>query len=189
MIPFEPRRPSRILRPELRHLAFAVAALAALCAPGVSQAGGGSLGTLGPAAPSASFSDTVFGAFTDTWTFDVTSASALAASLTNVQISLGGADFGGIVDFSATLAGTLLGSTTSVLESNGIAITTQVLADATSGAPGSYTLTVSGSGVTGGSASYGGNLVATPVSEPQTLALFLAGLAAMGFIGHRRAGS
>jgi hypothetical protein len=47
-------------------------------------------------------------------------------------------------------------------------------------------LKVSGSGVTGGSASYGGNLVAAPIPEPETYAMMLAGLGVIGFLASRR---
>ena len=39
----------------------------------------------------------------------------------------------------------------------------------------------SGTAVSGTSASYGGNLVATLVPEPETYAMLLAGLGALGF--------
>ncbi len=159
-----------------------IAAAVALC-PLVSMAGGGSLGT---PSPSASFSNTVNGAFTDNWTFDLGSASIVAASLTNVEISFYGKS-GGILGFSASLNGTPLLLNTSSVTVPPVTVNTQVLAGVASMGPGAmFKLTVSGTGITGTSASYGGNLVATPVPEPETWALMLAGVGAVGFLARRR---
>lgn len=136
--------------------------------------------------PSASFANTVTGAFTDTWTFNLGSTSAVAASLTNVEVTFGSWSSGGILDFRAWLNGVeIFGSTTQAFNPP-ITVKTQVLAGGSTLPAGMYSLTVSGTGVTGGSASYGGNIVAMPVPEPETYAMMLAGLVAVGFLARRR---
>jgi hypothetical protein len=51
---------------------------------------------------------------------------------------------------------------------------------------GAHSLVISGTGISGASASYGGNLVATPVPEPGTFMMMIAGIAAMGAVVRRR---
>lgn len=142
---------------------------------------------LDPLAPSASFANTVTGAFTDSWTFNLPTLSAVAASVTNVEVSFGSFTAGGIMGFEAWLNGTqLFGPTSIVGPVSGVTVKTQVLAGGTVLPAGMYSLMVKGSGITGASASYGGNIVATPVPEPETYAMMLAGLAAVGFLARRR---
>jgi hypothetical protein len=160
---------------------IASAALAGLLAFGSANAT-----DLGSIPPSASFSATHSGAFEDVWTFDLGTASIVAASLTNVEVSFFGSSTGGILDFAATLNGTPLLLSSSTSFDDPVSVKVQVLAGSGSFAPGIYELKVSGSGVTGGSASYGGNLVAAPVPEPETYAMMLAGLGAIGFMAARR---
>lgn len=57
----------------------------------------------------------------------------------------------------------------------GLSFTSSVL-------PGSYQLRIGGTGVGG----YGGSLNVTPVPEPETYAMLLAGLGLMGFTARRR---
>lgn len=135
--------------------------------------------------PSASFANTVSGAFSDTWTFSLGSTSAVAASLTNVEVTFGGMSIGGIQGFEAWLNGIQLFGPTSTT-TGAVIVKTQVLAGGTTLPAGLYSLTVSGTGVTGSSASYGGNIVAVPVPEPETYAMMLAGLVAVGFLARRR---
>lgn len=142
------------------------------------------LGPLTPS-PSASFANTVMGTFTDDWTFNLGSPSIVAASLTNVEVSFGGPSFGGIHGFSAWLNGVALFGSTSTTTISGITVKTQVKSGGASIPAGVYHLLVSGTTV-GGQASYGGNLVATPVPEPETYAMLLAGLGAVGFLARRR---
>jgi len=142
---------------------------------------------LDPLSPSASFSNTVTGAFMDTWTFNLGTLSAVAASVTNVEVSFGSFTAGGISGFEAWLNGTqLFGPTSMVGPISGVTVKTQVLAGGTALPAGMYSLMVKGTGITGMNASYGGNIVATPVPEPETYAMMLAGLAALGFLARRR---
>lgn len=167
-------------------LESSIRSIALAAALAVSSAGATAF-TLGPIdSTSASFSNTVTGAFTDVWTFSLSSAHYVAASLTNVEITFGGMSMGGILGFAASLNGIpLIGPTSSVV-SPPITVTTKVLAGAGGFAPGTYSLTVSGTGITGSSASYGGNIVATPVPEPGTYAMLMAGLGVVGLLVMRR---
>lgn len=151
-------------------------------------AAGGSFadGVLGPLAPSASFSNTVTGPFTDIWTFDLGTPSVVAASITNVEVSFNSVSVGGIQGFSAWLNGVQLFGPTSSVSQNGVTVTTQVVAGGTTLPAGIYQLKVSGTGISGANASYGGNIVATPVPEPGSHAMLLAGLGVLGFIAARR---
>lgn len=162
-----------------------VVAAAALALASVSSFAGG--GPLPPIAPSASFSNTVNGAFTDIWTFNLGTASAVAASITNVEVTFGSFSAGGIQGFQAWLNGVqLFGPTSVVGPTAGVTVTTQVLAGGSVLPPGVYQLKVTGTGISGSSASYGGNIVATPVPEPETYAMLMAGLGVVGFVARRR---
>jgi hypothetical protein len=141
---------------------------------------------LGTPSPSATFANTVTGAFSDTWTFNLGTASAVAASLTNVQVSFGSMVVGGIQGFTAYLNGIELFGPTSTVNTGGITVTTKVLAGGTTLPAGMYELVISGTGITGASASYGGNIVASAVPESETYAMMLGGLAAIGFMMRRR---
>lgn len=138
----------------------AVAAQAAVLAPG------GDFGTLGP--ESELFGGLlVGGAFSDGFYFTLTDTSTVSGSV---------AEFFGDLSFSAVSldgAGALLSPTTT-----GYSFSFANLA------AGEYQLTVTGSAV--GFSSYAGSLLAQPVSEPQSLAMLLAGLGVMGAVAARR---
>jgi hypothetical protein len=160
-----------------------LALAAALTVSGFAHAAGGNLGNI---PPSASFAATHTGAFMDVWTFNLATPSIVAASVTNVEITFGSTMVGGILGFSATLNGVPLNLSSSSVFNPPVSVTTQILSGSGVLGAGMYQLVVSGTGVTGGSASYGGNIVATPVPEPETYALMMAGLAAVGFVAARR---
>lgn len=162
---------------------FAAAALA-LAATGVAQAAGGNLG---PVPPTASFSSTVAGAFTDTWQFSLTEQSTVTAGVFNVSFSVLGNSSGAITGFEAWLDGIqLLGSSSSQLLAGGLTLTTQTQATVATLNPGVHTVMVKGTGVTGGAATYTGYVQAVPVPEPETYAMLGAGLGVIGFVAARR---
>ena len=145
---------------------------------------------LPPLDPSASFDNTVSGLFTDTFQFSLTGLSIVAVSITNNEINSGSSSFGGILGFSGFIdlpVDILLTySTTPVPGPDGSTIHVQRLEGNGLLPLGTYTIVVTGTGITGSTASYGGNVVATPVPEPETYAMMLAGLGAIGFLVARR---
>jgi len=145
---------------------------------------------LPPLNPSASFDNTVTGLFTDTFQFSLTGLSIVAVSITNNEINSGSSSFGGILGFSGFIDLPvdipLAYSTTPVPGPDGSTIHVQRLEGNGLLPLGTYTIVVTGTGITGSTASYGGNVVATPVPEPETYAMMLAGLGAIGFLVARR---
>lgn len=142
---------------------------------------------LGDIPPTASFSMThSAGSFIDSWSFNLPSASYVAASLTNVEVTFASLSIGAISDFAAKLNGIDLNLSSFTVNNPPISVKTQVLAGNSQFGPGtSFSLVVSGVAGEGG-ASYGGNIVAVPVPEPETYAMMLAGLGALGFLARRR---
>lgn len=140
----------------VRGLAGAVlVAVATLC--GAPDANAGFLGPLDLSTGSAGFANTVAaGAFTDTMTFSMLSASTLDASVVASTLGTRGIDFSSI-----TVTGNTNGSsyTFSPLLTGG---TDLFGLSSTLIAPGSYTVTFSGTAAADGG-SYGGNLGLTPV--------------------------
>lgn len=147
---------------------------------------------LPPLDPSASFDNTVSGAFQDTFQFDLTGLSIVAISITNNEITWGGSSSGGILGFSGFIdrpSGPdvpLTYSTSVIPGPSGATILVQRLEGNGLIPLGTYTIVVEGIGITGSTASYGGNVVAIPVPEPETYAMMLAGLGAIGFLVARR---
>jgi PEP-CTERM motif len=138
------------------------------------------LGVLNLSTGSNFFGNTpVAGSFSDTLTFTLGTASFANASITSVVN--GGQD----VDFtSIVLTGPSGPFTLTSVSGDPV----EVWATPGTGfnlAAGTYTLTLSGNN-SAGIGSYAGNLAVSPVPEPQSLALALAGLGAMGFLMRRR---
>lgn len=154
--------------PKLRN-----AALAAALAFGASGAlaVGGDLGTL-------DHGDTVFvsslvsGTFSDTWLFDLSQPSTVSSTIT--AFSFGVVN---ITDFKAWLDGNPL-----TLVAAGVG---QQLAGSVNLANGNdYQLVISGTAASG--AAYTGLVTVTPIPEPGTYTMLLAGLGVVGFIAFRR---
>lgn len=161
-----------------------VIATAVLAAAGITN----SIAAVPTLNPSASFSNTVSGLFTDTWTFNLGSASTVAASLSNVEVSMGSFSFGKISNFSALLNGvTIFNLGTFSSSTPPVTIKTQILSGSATLPAGNFTLQVSGNAGTG--ASYGGAIVAAPVPEPETYGMMLVGLGLMGAVARRRSKS
>jgi hypothetical protein len=169
----------------LKKIAASISMIGLLAAAPAAIAGGGAL-TLTPDPIdtgwlSASFDNsfTVAGGFTDNWTFTVPASSASFYSvdqLWNVRFSPLRYITGinslsvGLYDASASL----------------VAAGPQFFGGPL--AAGNYTLTIAGTviGTGGVKGSYTGLVEVLPVPEPESYALFLAGLGLMGFIARRR---
>ena len=124
------------------------------------------------------FNSNVTSPFTDWYTFTIPAGSngsgasnVISLGATNVIFSL----FQLYDSVSSTTWSGITGGTTSSLSFSGGA------------APGSYTLTVSGYKVTPAlNGLYAGNISISPVPEPETYAMLLAGLGLLGLSARRR---
>lgn len=132
--------------------------------------------------------------FFDDYTFTIPSGSANSVtSSINLDSILGLSDLqarlyiGNTHQTGAVATGTLMSAwATTVNYSPSVGVTTVVL-NPISLAAGTYTLQIKGTvaGLSGGS--YAGVLnIANPVPEPETYAMFLAGLGLMGFTARRK---
>lgn len=144
----------------------------------------GSTGALAAGGPidlssgSAFFGSTpTAGGFSDLFTFTLTTASTLTASITSPVSGTQDVD----ISFAAVTGPGGAFSFTSVLADpfETLTLSTPLLS------AGAYSLTVVGTN-TPSIGSYGGSIAVTPVPEPETYALMLAGLGVMGFVAARR---
>ena len=148
------------------------------------------LGTVG-AAPGAPLGhSSIVGPFTDTYTFTLAANSLVSADATsNATLIFPSISIGEILGFGASIDATPL-SLSSITTSLGPNFSQQVTKLLTSPpihlSAGSHTLTIFGTGTTLGEASYSGNIFAAHVPEPESYAMMLVGLGALGFLARRR---
>ena len=145
-----------------------------------------SLGSIDLSSGSGFFGNTpVAGPFVDTLTFTVTTTSTFNGSITTAVNGTQDVDFTSVVVTPGTLAFSSL-----------LADPVEVWATPAAGfslTPGVYTLTLSGTNSVS-MGSYGGNLAltpglpTTPVPEPESYAMLLAGLGIVGLLTRRRRG-
>lgn len=154
--------------------------IAAACMLAGTQALAANLGPIDLSSGSAAFSNTpIAAAFSDTLTFTVTTPSLFNGSVTSVVNGNQDVDF-----TSITLTGPGGAFLFNLVLGDPVELWAVPAAGFVLGA-GAYTLTLIGTN-SAGIGSYAGNLAVTPVPEPETYALLLAGLLGIGFIARRR---
>jgi len=144
------------------------------------------LGSIDLSSGSGFFGNTpIAGAFVDTLTFTVTTASTFSGSITSVVNGTQDVDFMSIVLTPGVLSfASVLGDPVEVwaTPAAGFGLT-----------PGVYTLTLTGTN-SASVGSYAGNLAVTPglpstsVPEPESVAMLFAGLGIVGLLARRRRG-
>lgn len=130
---------------------------------------------------SKGFSNTISGAFTDTYNFSAPSNNGIGVSGTNVAVTFSGFAYGLIQNFAATLDGHLLNPSNSTTYNGPVTLFTQLLSGSLPGsAAGSHVLTFTGTG----NGSYGGSIAVAQTPIPAAVWLF--GSALMGLTGISR---
>jgi len=161
----------------MKHIRSGIAAALTLAA---AHAFAANLGAIDLSSGSAAFSNTpIAGGFTDTLTLTLTMPSIFNGSITSVLNGNQDVDF-----TSITLTGPSGVFLFNLVLGDPVELWAVPAAGFSLGA-GSYTMTLIGTN-SAGIGSYAGNLAATTVPEPETYALFVAGLLGMGFIARRR---
>ncbi|MEK8049976.1 FxDxF family PEP-CTERM protein [Ideonella sp. DXS22W] len=171
---------------KLKSVALAISALVLSVG---AQAG--NLGTLSiPSSTSFSASAST-GMLDETWSFETLASSYANATVTNTVTVLMNSVLYGLSNFSATLDGTPLvlshvitGTSPFIQDMQTLAMTPILIG------AGTHQLKVTGTviGQYGGGYSTTLALAAAPVPEPETYAMMLAGLGALGFLASRRRG-
>ena len=159
---------------------LAVAAVLALSAASASAVNVFNLGDV--TATGALYVTSSYGAavaIDDTWNFSLTGNNDFAAQLARNFSTANGA----ISGFAATISGgTLVGSHALALDT---AATSQVLTYGSLLGTGSYSLKVTGL-TQRANTKYTFNLDVTPVPEPETYGMLLAGMGVLAFVARRR---
>jgi len=174
------------LKPNAAGEAMKLAKVAVASALVLASAGSFSaaLGSIDLSSGSGFFGNTpIAGSFTDTLTFTVTTLSTFNGSITSAVNGTQDVDFTSIVVTPGALAFTsILGDPVEVWATPAVGFGL---------APGVYPLTLTGTN-SASMGSYGGNLALTPavpptpVPEPESYALLLAGLGMVGLLTRRR---
>jgi len=138
-------------------------------------------GALDLSSGSNSFGNSPTGEFADTYTFTLADTSWLIAGQASTT-KVGSQDLD-ITSILIKSGGATVGSFVAKVGSNDV-FESYALAELLL-APGAYSLVVSGIN-SQTKASYSGNVAVAAIPEPETYALMLAGLAAVGFIARRR---
>jgi hypothetical protein len=130
----------------------------------------------------------IVGSFSNTWTFNLTSVSEVAISVTNSSVAINNFQFGKISDFFGTLDGVALQASTIPPVVNGNATYTFSLLSGTfSGlTAGQHSLVIGGTGIAPGG-SYGGSITVATVPVPAAIVLLGSALTGLVTIGRRRA--
>lgn len=160
---------------QVKHL---IAAAAIACAATGASAATYLMGDVTAAGGFSFDSSSLSGSFSDTYVFSIADLSDLSISVTNAFTTSNGkiASFAGLLS-GPGLAGSALGLTT-------IGKMQVLSGDLSTAMGGEYTLTLSGSAM--GTGYYGGVASVSPVPEPETYGLMLAGLGAIAFVARRR---
>lgn len=132
-------------------------------------------------------SDPLPGSFTDRWNF-MFPATGAAASASSVSLSLDSVtSISGLSLRLFTVTGNTLNGALGSLVAQGTVSGQSATLNNVRLNPGAYyAYVVSGTDTGVGGGSYSFTASASPVPEPETYALFLAGLAAIGFVARRR---
>ena len=115
--------------------------------------------------------------FSDIFTFSIPVGASGNGGSNVISLSSSGNVIFSLFSLAEAGFGTVFGATGG---------TSSSLSFANGGVPGSYTLTVAGSKTSLASGSYAGNVTISPVPEPETYAMILAGLGLLGFAARRR---